>query len=87
MLSFYPKDEDGMKEMLRSCPNALIKFQVYRKTGNIAYKDKRLNRTKAKHAIPLGPWAKMVVESILFLNIRCSIFYSLLNIHYKRCAH
>eukprot|EP00112_Aurelia_sp_Birch-Aquarium-sp1_P010828 Seg2299.5 transcript_id=Seg2299.5/GoldUCD/mRNA.D3Y31 product="Cation channel sperm-associated protein 2" protein_id=Seg2299.5/GoldUCD/D3Y31 len=57
------RDDSGMTEMLRSCPNALIKFQVYDKNEEMTYKDKRLNRTRTKHTIPLGPWAKLVVEN------------------------
>lgn len=55
-----------MNEMMRTCSNALVKFQVYNKDNDATYADKRLNRIKTKNTIPMGPWAKMVVESILF---------------------
>ena len=55
-----------MNEMMRTCSNALVKFQVYDRGEDATYADKRLNRIKTKNTIPMGPWAKMVVESILF---------------------
>ena len=58
-------DNSGMKDMMRSCPNALVKFQVYNKENDATYADKRLNRIKTKNTIPMGPWAKMIVEGIL----------------------
>ena len=60
-------DDKNMHEMMRNSPNALVKFEVYSKNEVMKYTDKRLNRIKTKNAIPLGPWAKMVVESILLL--------------------
>ncbi|XP_065060530.1 cation channel sperm-associated protein 2-like isoform X2 [Rhopilema esculentum] len=57
------KNNSGMKDMMRSCPNALVKFQVYNKENDATYADKRLNRIKTKNTIPLGPWAKMIVEN------------------------
>ena len=67
-----------MTEMMRSCPKTLFKFQVYDNNEEMTYKDKRLNRTKTKHTIPLGPWAKMVVGSILFIKFIVLIFMSFL---------
>lgn len=50
---------------MRTSPNALVKFEVYNERENPTYKDKRLNRIKTKNTVPMGPWAKMVVEGIL----------------------
>ena len=59
-----------MNIMMKTCANALVKFKLYNQKERPTYADKRLNRIKTKNAIPVGPWAKMVVESI-FLNFMC----------------
>ena len=62
-----------MNIMMRTCANALVKFKLYNQKERPTYTDKRLNRIKTKNAIPVGPWAKMVVESI-FLKSMSLIF-------------
>ncbi len=59
-------DDTSMSDMMRNFPNALVKFELYSHSEEMRYRDKRLNRIKTKNTIPLGPWAKQVVEGILF---------------------
>eukprot|EP00794_Sanderia_malayensis_P009747 gene9747-10744_t len=58
------KQDASMDSMMKSFPNALVKFETYSKTEEMIYTDRRLNRIKTKNTIPFGPWAKMVVEEI-----------------------
>lgn len=70
------KDANKMDEMMRTCSNALVKFQVYTHGGDTAYADRRLNRIKTKSSIPMGPWAKMVVQNNRFQNFMLILIIS-----------
>ena len=65
--------------MLIECPKAVIKFQLYSRKSDKTYEDRRLNRVKTKNTIPLGPWARKLVEHnrtqafILFLIVANSV--------------
>lgn len=67
-----------MDKMLKENPHGLVKFQVYSTKGETTYEDRRLNRVKTKNAIPFGPWAKMIVESMSIYQIFLFIAISLL---------
>jgi len=68
-----------MAKMLKEHPHSLVKFQVYSTKGETTYEDRRLNRVKTKNAIPFGPWAKMIVESILFV-----LFFDYIILYYQK---
>ena len=57
-----------LEKVLQSAPEQMVKFKVYKRDerddeANMI--DHRLTRIKNQNKLPLGVWAKMVVESIL----------------------
>ena len=57
-----------LEKVLINTPEQLVKFKVYKRDerddeANMI--DRRLTRIKNQNRLPLGVWAKMVIESIL----------------------
>lgn len=69
-----------MAAMMKQAPHAVVKFKVYSRKMDLAYPqkmdmvndDRRLNRVETKNAIPFGPWARMIGESIFSFDHRVS---------------
>ena len=57
-----------LEKILQSAPEQMVKFKVYKRDerdDEADMMDRRLTRIKNQNKLPLGVWAKMVVESIL----------------------
>ena len=57
-----------LEKVLQSAPEQMVKFKVYKRDERDDEADMidcRLTRIKNQNKLPLGVWAKMVVESIL----------------------
>ena len=57
-----------LEKVLLSTPEQMVKFKVYirdERGDEADMIDRRLTRIKNQNKLPLGVWAKMVVESIL----------------------
>ena len=63
-MCLYVTDGEILRKMLLEAPHQLIKFKVYRHDGETAETnvDRRLTRVKNKNKLPLGVWARSVVE-------------------------
>ena len=57
-----------LEKVLLNTPEQLVKFKVYKRDergDEDDMVDRRLTRIKNQNKLPLGVWAKLVVESIL----------------------
>ncbi len=57
-----------LEKVLQSTPEQMVKFKVYIRDvrdDEVGMIDRRLTRIKNQNKLPVGVWAKMVVESIL----------------------
>ena len=56
-----------MEKLLYEAPQQMVNFKVYKRdqVDQVADVDRRLTRIKNQNHLPLGVWAKWVVESIL----------------------
>ena len=61
-----------LEKVLLNTPEQMVKFKVYKRDerdDEADMIDRRLTRIKNQNKLPLGVWAKMVVESILKITL------------------
>ena len=61
-----------LEKVLLNTPEQMVKFKVYKRDerdDEADMIDRRLTRIKNQNKLPLGVWAKMVVESILQITL------------------
>ena len=72
LLSMHVTVEDSalLGKLLLDNPEQTVKFKVYKRDccPEISSVDRRLTRVKNKNRLPVGVWARWVVESISFIQ-------------------
>ena len=73
MILHIPVEDSALLEkLLLDNPEQTVKFKVYKRDScpEISSVDRRLTRVKNKNRLPVGVWARWVVESISFILSR-----------------
>ena len=71
MILHIPVEDSALLEkLLLDNPEQTVKFKVYKRDScpEISSVDRRLTRVKNKNRLPVGVWARWVVESISFIQ-------------------
>ena len=72
ILHILVEDSALLEKLLLDNPDQTVKFKVYKRDccPEISSVDRRLTRVKNKNRLPVGVWARWVVESISFIQSR-----------------
>ena len=72
ILHILVEDSALLEKLLLDNPEQTVKFKVYKRDccPEISSVDRRLTRVKNKNRLPVGVWARWVVESISFIQSR-----------------